>query len=310
MKNIKKLFCESTLQVEDTDKWWQDEELMKNEIKNNIANITPAKIGGSSEKYMVKTKNGHAYLFKPGTEARDLPPLADEVGSRVSAKLRDKGSYIPVFRTTLKVNGDIRNGSIQPIIPDFLQKDYRHPDESLSDLSEEDIIELSKEQVIDWLISNHDAHGNQFIRKDGRIIGIDKSQALKHFGTDVLGTLNDRFYHPNGENGEDYPIYKYIRDALKNKKFNIDQSKVTDAVASVLEKVDALSDDEFVGYFVDYFDALRRSKLRQGENPKKVDDDITNLKDILLRRKKNLRKDFSDYYKKIYGGFEGFGFNS
>lgn len=306
MRNLKRLFCESTLQVEDTDKWWQDEELMKNEIKSNVANITPAKVGGSSEKYMVKTQNGHAYLFKPGTETRDVPPLADEVGAKVSSKLRDKGSYIPVFRTTLKVNGDIRNGSIQPIIPDFLQKDYRHPDESLSELSEEDIIELCKEQVIDWLISNHDAHGNQFIRKDGRIIGIDKSQALKHFGTDVLGNLNDKFYHPNKENGEDYPIYKYIMDALKNNKFTIDKDKVISSVSSVLGKVDAVSDDEFVGYFVDYFDTLRRSKLRQGENPKKVDVDIKNLKSELLRRKQGLRKDFSDYYRKVYPDFSGF----
>lgn len=306
MAKLGKLF--ESLHLEDVDTWWQDEAKMKSEIEKSIEKIVPARIGGASEKYLVYIRgNGHKYIFKPGNSTRTVPPLADELSAKVGAKIRGSGSYVPIFRANLKIDNDVKHGSIQPMVPDITQKDYRAPDEALSDLSSEDIIELCKEQVLDWIISNHDAHGNQFIRKDGRLIGIDKSQAMKYFGNDVLGDDWGDYYHPNKEYGEDYPIYKYIFHVIKHGKKEIDVQKLVKEVRDTINKVDDLDNDEFMSYFVDYFDEMKKSKIRKGEHVNKVEDDIKKLKTKLLQRKQDIRKDFSGYYTKMLGvGFQGF----
>lgn len=305
MKNIRNLF--ESLHLEDIDKWWHNDALMKREIEQSIKKVKPADIGGASEKYLIYTNNDHVYLFKPGGNQRNLPPLADELSAKVGSKIRGAGSYVPVFRVNINIDGEMRSGSVQPMIPDVTQKDYRNPDKGISSLSSEDVIELSKEQVLDWLVSNHDAHGNQFVRKDGRLVGIDKSQAMKYFGNDVLGDDWGDYYHPNKEFGEDYPIYKYIFSALKNNTKEVDIPKLIVEVKSVIDKVEDLDDDEFMSYFVDYFQELSKSKIRKGENPIKVEDDVKKLRVKLLQRKQNIRKDFSDYYTKMLGDrFTGF----
>jgi hypothetical protein len=305
MTKLNKLF--ETLQLEDMDKWWQDEDQMKQDIEKRIDKVNKAAIGGASEKYLVHASNGHMYIFKPASGSRTIPPIADELSAKLGSKIRGNGGYVPIFRVTLKIDGEHRVGSIQPMVPDITQKDYRNPDQQLSELSSEDIIELCKEQVLDWIIANHDAHGNQFIRKDGRLIGIDKSQAMKYFGDDVLGDDWGDYYHPNKEYGEDYPIYKYIFSALKNNFKQVDIPKLIEEVKHTLDKIDDLDDDEFMSYFIEYFDELKRGKIRKGEHADKVDSDIKKLKTKLLQRKQSIRKDFTTYYKKMLGNqFAGF----
>lgn len=54
-------------------------------------------------------------------------------------------------------------------------------------LSEDDLLTIQKHHALDWLLSNHDNHKDNFIRtQDGKLVGIDKGQALKFFNNDRL----------------------------------------------------------------------------------------------------------------------------
>jgi len=66
---------------------------------------------------------------------------------------------------------------------------------------------MVKHHVLDWLISNHDAHDRQFLRTpEGDLVGIDKDQAFRYFGADRL--VWD--YHPNAAYFEEEPVYNTL----------------------------------------------------------------------------------------------------
>ena len=71
-------------------------------------------------------------------------------------------------------------------------------------LSPQDRMALQKSNVLDWMLSNHDAHPGQFIRTtDGQLVGIDKGQSFRYMGRDKL----DPAFHPNAYYGEREPVY-------------------------------------------------------------------------------------------------------
>jgi Transglycosylase SLT domain len=74
-------------------------------------------------------------------------------------------------------------------------------------LSDEDLMTIQKHHALDWMISNHDAHGGQFIRdQQGKLIGIDKGQAFRYVNQDRLS----HNFHPNSYYGEQEPVYNTL----------------------------------------------------------------------------------------------------
>lgn len=54
-------------------------------------------------------------------------------------------------------------------------------------LSDDDLTTIQKHHALDWLIGNHDDHKQNFIRtQDGKLVGIDKGQAMKFANNDRL----------------------------------------------------------------------------------------------------------------------------
>lgn len=54
-------------------------------------------------------------------------------------------------------------------------------------LHDDDLLTIQKHHALDWLLSNHDDHKQNFIRtQDGKLVGIDKGQAMKFFNNDRL----------------------------------------------------------------------------------------------------------------------------
>jgi hypothetical protein len=54
-------------------------------------------------------------------------------------------------------------------------------------LSDPDLLAIQKHHALDWLVSNHDDHKANFIRTpDGKLVGIDKGQAMKFINNDRL----------------------------------------------------------------------------------------------------------------------------
>jgi hypothetical protein len=54
-------------------------------------------------------------------------------------------------------------------------------------LHDDDMATIQKHHALDWLLSNHDDHKQNFIRtQDNKLVGIDKGQAMKFFNNDRL----------------------------------------------------------------------------------------------------------------------------
>ena len=159
-------------------------------------------VKGASPKRMLRSKlNGHLYLYKAESQEgkpQEFRAQADHTAAALAAALFEPGYYIPVGLFKLHYGKGPVVGSIQPLIENAETKDFRlwikyanSQDErakkyTLPDFSDDDLATIQREQVLDWLISNHDSHGNQWIRVDGRLLGIDKTQVCKHLGEDQL----------------------------------------------------------------------------------------------------------------------------
>jgi hypothetical protein len=248
------------------------------------------RIGGASPKRILRSKRkGQLYIYKAESQAgkpEAYRAQADRLAASVARALLEQGDYIPVGLFTLDYGKGPVLGSVQPFVAQDSEHDgYRpwshgkpRPDD-LKRLSQH-LACIQREQVLDWLISNHDSHGNQWIRVNGKLLGIDKTQACKHLGQDRL----DPEYHPNAVYGEDYPLYHYLFHAARSGWEKIDPH----AVGPVLERAGAITDKEFLAHFAGYL----------GTRPQ---GDRQRLEDILLERKHRLNDDFSGYYSQMLG---------
>ncbi len=278
-------------------------------------------LGGASDKYFLKSnKDGKTYLFKPGAKGdQDRPeqPHADVLGAKMSANLYDKeDDYVPVDfispsdmqliqpgndkyaynRFMQRYSG--LGGSIQPMIQGAISKDYRGS--GYKNLSPDDIRKLQMEQVVDWLISNHDSHGNQFIRAGigGKLLGIDKSQALRHFGSDSLS----HDYSPNSVYGEDDPIYNHIFRAAQSGELQIDPF----VIKPLLDKVEKIPDDKYLEMFKPFLHILvgkptAKYALKGLNRTAFNQEDVGGVLEMILDRKRSVKRAFSNYYSKMLG---------
>jgi hypothetical protein len=274
--------------------WWQVDPLDA-VIAGGFDDLGPGhRLGGASPKRVLRSRiNGRLYIYKSESQSgipEEYRPHADRLAASVAAVLLDRGEYVPVGLTVLDYGKGPVLGSVQPLLEGAVQQDFRacgqgelwcDPDF----LSDADLARIQREQVLDWLVANHDAHGNQWIRVRGVLLGIDKTQACKHLGQDRL----DPDYHPNAGYGEDNPVYHYLFHAVRNGWRSVDPG----VIEPVLARADGLSDEAFLGHFAGYLDVCRRRpglRRRAEEYPR-----------LLLERRRNLRADFGAYYGRMLG---------
>lgn len=250
-----------------------------------------AVLRGTSPKRFLRSKhNGQRYIYKAESQAgqpQEFRAQADRLAGSLAGALLDPGESIPVGLFTLDYGKGPVVGSVQP----FLTQDGPHVDyrrwsrgkpkpEDLKLLTDGDLARIQREQVLDWLISNHDSHGNQWIRVKGVLLGIDKTQACKHLGKDRL----EADYHPNADYGEDYPLYHYLFHSVRNGWRTIDPF----VIAGVLERAAQLADDAFLAHFAGYLRTCSPEKAQS-------------FPGILLERKHRLKEDFGQYYSWMLG---------
>lgn len=264
------------------------------QFKSNASSL-----GGAHEKYIFTDKNNNEWLFKPATTIAGQPsPLmahADEMAARIAQAIRP-GYAIEAKAITMNVPGKGPVlGSVQKMIPlnqlrgeggtgkfkDFVGRNFgTHP------LADWEAKSLQQEQVLDWLISNHDAHGGQFLRTSGQyvgsrsVIGIDKSQAFKFLGKDELSTT----YHPNTM--EKPPLYNEMFKSVKDGKLTIDPANTLETI----KKVEGISDHDYKGMLSDYTTA----RFGNLDGPA-----ATKFLDEAISRKNNIRSDFEKFYSDV-----------
>jgi len=226
-------------------------------------------LGGAHPKQLVKDAAGNVFLLKQGNDA---PARAAAAYANIAAKVFGAENAVPVV--VGNVSG-VGTGSIQPMVKN-VQTDLSKVD--LTTLTHPQLARLMKERVLDWALASHDAKaGNFLLTTDGNVVGIDKDQSLKFIGKDSLDTS----YKPNPS-----PlIYGTLFDLFKKKKIDLPVG----AMLSAIEKIEDISDEAWLANLGSYLGA-------KGGSAK----ELTALKDEILKRKKNVRKDLEAFLTGVY----------
>lgn len=167
-------------------------------------------LGGVHPKQIYKDLGDVQWLFKPMDE--EFLAHGDEMTYRVS-RLFDPEA-VEVRAVTL--NGQV--GTIQRM-KTALAAQSNFEGVAVEQIAIGDLAQLQQQHVLDWLLSNHDAHAENFLRLDnGRIVGIDRAQAFKYFGRDKLNIG----YNPNATAQHPHTLYNDIFQAVKSRKMTVD----------------------------------------------------------------------------------------
>jgi hypothetical protein len=240
-------------------------------------------MGGSKAKFRVEDNLGNKYLFKP-SHGGLFPALAANAASNIQQQVigvLDGKSVTPVAFINLKGKGF---GSVQPIHALKMKngkavtiKDLG----GLENLTKEQIRQLQRECLVDWLVSNHDSFNDNIVFDlDGNVIGIDKDQAFKHIGEDEEKL--DTEYKPP-ENGAP-PVYHELYKKFADSKIDLDPNDML----PYLEAISKISD-------ADYEKMVKRYIINKAGAPE-GSYEYNNLLKKVLERKNNIRDDFEKFF--------------
>lgn len=252
------------------------------------------KVLGTHGARVYEAPDGTRWLFKPPKDAKDgFLATLDEAASRFQATA---GLKAP---DTFVVTLGGRRGSIQRMFPstEGFPSGFQP-----AALSKPDLDVVTREHVLDWFMSNHDGHRDQFLRlEDGTMVGIDKGQAFRWFGQDKL----DWKFHPNAKYGAPEPVYNALWKAFaEGKDVDLDPPG-QGALWDQIKAIQAIPDDQVRSMFREYAEqAAAQGKLAlpqksfTGVELKIPSNDVDAFLDALVARKNNLDKDFTALYEK------------
>jgi hypothetical protein len=171
------------------------------------------------------------------------------------------------------------------------------------DLSASDRLTLQKHHVLDWLISNHDAHSEQFLRTARGIVGIDKDQAFRYFGRDKLAWT----FHPNAYYGQQEPVYNALwRDSRRDGPKLADPR--TGELGEFINRLQTIPDADVRDLFRPYAEQAARARALTvvgGAQPGLVQqrlrpNDVESFLSAVVQRKNNLAHDFATLYDRAH----------
>lgn len=144
--------------------------------------------------------------------------------------------------------------------------------------------EIVRHHILDWLLSNHDGHSDNFLIKvEGKevpyLIGIDKGQSWKWIEQDLLNLD----YHPNPSKS----IYHYFWKAVKNGKIVVDYKKIAEDLFKHIQ--DTVDLERFQAIIAPYV-ALRAGKDGVG---------AIYIESLLINRFNNSKKDWEIFLNSI-----------
>lgn len=233
---------------------------------------------------------GKKFLTKPHAPYGDFTSHG-EIGASQLAKA--VGLSTPEVHLT-------KDGTVQEMVPgakDAFPGKHFDP----AKLSDKDILDIQKHHVLDWLISNHDAHPGNFLRDEhGNLVEIDKGQAFKHFGSDKLSAN----YHPNAAYGEQEPIYNTLLKAAGAGKVELNDPNKGE-LANFISKVQGIQPDQLKAMFRPYAESAAKAGQLPGApnggkigeaaaNPKAVEDFLNKI----VARQSNLFDAFGTLHAK------------
>jgi hypothetical protein len=236
--------------------------------------------GGPDQKYLVK-------MARSKDKSKNEPKrvAVQEIFSQMSAVVRP-GKSVPVA----EVAGGYKGipATIQPFV------DLGNPPNLKSttptSLTTSEKKDVAEEHTLDWLLSQHDTHGANLIRRaDGTILSIDKEQGFKFFmpGSTYskAGDSLSTDFHPNTV--ENPPFYNKFWGAFADGSMDFDPTTMKGAI----ERIEGISDSNYTELLSKYVE-----KSDFGKDPQLVGAFIERA----LARKKNIRKDFESFISGLY----------
>jgi len=237
-----------------------------------------AEIEGAHTKYFFTDESGAKWLFKPAEEFR---ALGDEVAYKIGRLIDPEAVEVRFIRLQVPGATSPKTGSIQKWRTD-LKADFDFRNIPVEKMTASEIEQLQREHVVDWLISNHDAHMKQFLRTvDDKILAVDKSQLYKFLGDDKLSID----YHPNGAFGESEPFYNTLMRAWREGKIEINLQSTYRPIF----EIEKLTDDAYRELLRPYAEGrFKNQKLK-----------LKQFYETAIARKNNLRNDFEEFYTRL-----------
>lgn len=177
---------------------------------------------------------GQTFMLKPASPRK---VAAEAAGSTLAALVLGDGAVVRAGQVSMAGSADPKIGpgvgvaSIQEMRPNggALPKDTA----GLVALSPDLHVQLIASHVGNWLASDHDAHGGQYLRTpDGKgLVKIDFAQSFKHLGEDKL----DTGYHPNAAFDEAKPAPLKLLEAFAGGQLahlDLNDPRIEQAVAA------------------------------------------------------------------------------
>ncbi|MBE1575462.1 hypothetical protein ACFORH_00455 [Amycolatopsis roodepoortensis] len=254
----------------------------------------PAHLGGTHPKTLHTGPDGKTWLAKGEATPRGGAVIAAEAAT--SRALHRAGlPVVPVFAT--KING--KPASVQPMLVGATEMSGNPSTWSQTDV--DDIVRL---HVASWALGNHDPHtGNVLRTGEGGLVPIDHGQSFKFYGQDKLSMS----FRPNNTTA----VYHQAYDALKAGKLAKGVRVNPAAAHSMIKHLESVPDAEWRGLLrsAAYAGAAQKQmkwapamRARAAKQHGIAETSVTTKQvaeaflDYAVERKKNLRKDFAEFF--------------
>lgn len=209
------------------------------------------------------------------------------------AKIQNKAGLRSA--TSHKTTLDGKEVLAQKMFGDVHQAFTDVPD--ITKMTDSELLDMQKQQIFDWVISNFDTHTGNFLEDNDGIIGIDKGQAFKFFGKDKL----DWNYVPVTPLGGNKLTYSEMWKQYVSGKgwfmFDFDNSPELETFAHRLQSI---PDKEYKKLLEPYaVEAASKGILAGGSMS------VTEFLDKAVERKNNVINDFTAFYDKAQAEHDG-----
>ncbi|MFH1777234.1 MAG: hypothetical protein ABH952_06740 [Candidatus Omnitrophota bacterium] len=234
-------------------------------------------LGGWHQKLILKGSDGNLWLFKfTGKEGADRAGVVSSWAKLFGVNFNE------VYYISLPINGEMVDGSVQR----FFSSSTTLCNISPQSLSDQQIEQLQKQQVLDWLIYNFDTKCNNFIvlSNTGEIIGVDKESCFEYPDEKIDLSRKSTVYYRK------YSYYNKFWQAYIRGTIKVDLKKTFE----LIDHIQSFNDDILTEIFL--------SVVMKTDNS---DPDVYCLKgiyrvmDAVLLQKKNLRHDFEEFYQML-----------
>lgn len=242
----------------------------------------PAHLGGTGEMHLCEDSSGTEWLFKPaqskGGTPEEFRAYVQEAGYKVQSIVDPE--------TAVKVGTGNIGGKFgayqQKIDVDPAEFDFKAWQQyGTKGLTAEQVQQIQREHVTDWLLGNYDSHGGNFVTDSaGRLIGVDKEQSFRYIA-DKASSKMTYAYHPNSKYGETEPLYNTVFRKYAKNELDLNPQ---DTLAYI-KRVEAIPDKEYREIFRGYAESLK-GKGKDAEQ----------LLDAIVERKQNIRETYRTFY--------------